>query len=137
MIKATVTDRYVYSIDAKPITYYVREYRPSSKIFILKIFIANEIILKRLFDQNGIILDDKTTTKNLVSTNENTFFTNYQMYSVDEENVIKQDVLNTKEHVFTVRYQLLHIDEGEVECMPLEIYPLGLSLNEYDIRFDK
>jgi hypothetical protein len=31
LIKAAVTDRYVYSLDANPITYYVREYRPSSK----------------------------------------------------------------------------------------------------------
>ncbi len=94
LIKATVTDRYVYSLDAEPITYYVREYRAST----------NEIILKRLYDPNGILLNDKQTTLNLVSTDENTFFTNYQMYSVEQENNIKHDQLNTKEHVITVKY---------------------------------
>lgn len=130
LIKAAVTDRYVYSLDATPITYFVREYRPST----------NEIILKRLFDSNGILLDEKQTTINLVATNENTFFTNYQMYTVEEENDIKHEALNSKEHVFTVKYQLLHLgDEGEseVECMPVEIYPPGLKVQDYDIRFDK
>ncbi len=29
-------------------------------------------------------------------------------------------------------------DTGDdVECMPVEIYPLGLKIQEYDIRFDK
>jgi hypothetical protein len=64
------------------------------------------------------------------------------MYSVEEENNIKHDALNSKEHMFTIKYQLMHFDEegedgGDVECMPVEIYPLGLSLNDYDIRFDK
>lgn len=36
LIRAAVTDRYVYSIDASPITYYVREYRSSSKNFYIK-----------------------------------------------------------------------------------------------------
>jgi hypothetical protein len=60
-IKNEVTGRYVYSIDANPITYVVREYRPGSKIRIkfLTIALANEIILRRLFDPNGIQLDDK------------------------------------------------------------------------------
>ncbi len=47
-IKATVADRYVYSLDAEPITYYIREYRAST----------NEIILKRPYDANGILLND-------------------------------------------------------------------------------
>jgi hypothetical protein len=52
----------VYSIDAIPIIYEIKEYRTST----------NEVILKRLLDPNGIILKDSMSSK---SCNEDTFFT--------------------------------------------------------------
>lgn len=123
LIKSEVSGRYVYSLDANPITYVVREFRQNSKFQHLNLYIANEIILKRLFDQNNILLDDNVTTFNLVSTNENTFFTNYHMYAIEEENALKEEILHSKDHVFTVKYQLFPDEEGELECIPVEIYP--------------
>eukprot|EP00347_Sterkiella_histriomuscorum_P004825 403358945 len=127
-IKTIVSGRYAYSLDANPVTFIIKEYRQTT----------NEIILKRLYDQNGILLDDKAGLMiNLVATNESSFFTNYALYSLQDENDIKRDQLNNKEHTFTVKYQLLPIDDNEVECMPVEIYPVGVNINDYNIRFDK
>lgn len=58
------------------------------------------------------------------------------MYSLEDENNIKREQYNFKEHVFTVKYQVLQFDD-EVECMPIEVYPVGVKIQEYDIRFNK
>jgi len=48
--------------------------------------------LKRVFDQNGVLLDDKQgLTINLVSTDERTFFSKFSMYSLQDENTIKRE----------------------------------------------
>jgi hypothetical protein len=48
-IKNELTGRLVYTIDAKPIIYEIKEYRTST----------NEVILRRLMDPNGILLDER------------------------------------------------------------------------------
>ncbi|CDW89559.1 UNKNOWN [Stylonychia lemnae] len=126
-IRALIKGRYVYSLDDTPINYAIREYKGDT----------NEILLRRVYDKSGVLLDDKQgLVVNLVSTNEDTFFTKYSLYNLEDENNFKRDMLNTKEHVFTVKYQLMQIDD-QMECMPLEVYPTGVQIQDYDIRFNK
>jgi hypothetical protein len=60
-IKKEVTGRFVYSFDATPITYEIKDYRTGSNLYrlIINIFIANEIVLRRVFDPEGILLQEK------------------------------------------------------------------------------
>lgn len=81
-IKQELTGRFVYSIDQNPITYEIREYRTST----------NEIILRRLFDPNGILLNDNISIMNMKSANEDTFFTHYQLYQIEDERVVKHQL---------------------------------------------
>jgi hypothetical protein len=48
-IKNELTGRLAYTIDANPIIYDIKEYRTST----------NEVILRRLMDPNGILLDER------------------------------------------------------------------------------
>lgn len=127
-IQNIIKGRYVYSLDPTPIVYVIREYRSFS----------NELILKRLFDDNQILLEDNQGLNlNLVSANESSFFQKFSLYSLQEENEVKREALSTKEHVFSVKYQLMAFDGENLECLPLEINPRGLPVNDYDIKFSK
>lgn len=66
-IKNELTGRLVYTLDAVPITYEVREFRPAT----------NEVILRRIFDTNGILLAEGAHTGNLKAANEDNFFSHY------------------------------------------------------------
>ena len=92
-----------------------------------------------MFDSNKILLDDKRTT-NIVSVNENSLFSSYQFYHPIDEAALKHSILHSKDHQFIIKYQVFPIsddDETLVECLPVEILPMGLSLQDYDIRFDQ
>lgn len=62
-VKNELTGRLVYSIDAIPIVYEIKEYRTST----------NEVIMKRLFDTNGILLEGTRFGTNIKSANEDSF----------------------------------------------------------------
>ena len=101
--------------------------------------IANELILRRVFDSNNILLDDQRTT-NLVTANENSLFTSFQFYHTIDEAALKHSILHSKEHQFIIKYQVFPISDDDpslVECLPIEILPAGLSIGDYDIRFDQ
>ena len=71
-----------------PVTYLIKEFRPQSKLSLINIcVIANEVIMRRIFDQHGILLDEKMTTNiNQVSAaGEGAFFTSFLMYGGSEE----------------------------------------------------
>jgi len=95
-ITSDITGRFVYGLESKfmsdnglPVTYLIKEFRPQSKLlWLINIFlIANEVIMRRIFDQHGILLDEKMTTNiNQVSAaGEGAFFTSFLMYGGSEE----------------------------------------------------
>jgi hypothetical protein len=94
-ITSDITGRFVYGLESKfmsdnglPVTYLIKEFRPQSKLSLINIcVIANEVIMRRIFDQHGILLDEKMTTNiNQVSAaGEGAFFTSFLMYGGSEE----------------------------------------------------
>ena len=130
-IKTELTGRYVYSIDSTPITYAIKEYKQQS----------NEVVLRRLFDHNGIILDHNTqSTFNQSTIDEDKFFSHYHLFAHAEEAELKARLASSalnKDHVIMIKYQTIEFD-GEKECMPIEIKPSGtLKIFDYDIRYDQ
>ncbi len=70
-----MTGRLIFTLDHPPVMFEIREYRSSS----------NEIIVRRLFDQNNIILDPNTQLNyNLRTYNETDFFSRFRMMSEPE-----------------------------------------------------
>jgi len=41
--------------------------------------------MRRVFDNNQILLDDKISLKNKKSANEDTFFSHFQLFAPDDE----------------------------------------------------
>ena len=111
-IKRELTGRLVYSLDVVPVIYEIKEYRTST----------NEIILRRMFDTNNILMDDRPHTGNLKSTNEDNFFSRFQLYSPEEELGVRNGILHSKDHVINIKYQTMDVGH-EKECLPVEIYP--------------
>lgn len=48
---------------------------------------------------------------------------------------IRKNILDEKECKFTIKYQVVDLGD-QVECLPMEIYPKRLSLNDYEIKFN-
>jgi hypothetical protein len=48
---------------------------------------------------------------------------------------LKNQINHTKDFIFQIKYQAVDFGEGS-ECMPVEIKPSGVSMQNYDIRFD-
>lgn len=98
---------------------------------------ASIIQAKRLFDSNNILLDQsKHTTGNIqdFSTNED-FFSKYQIIDHASEIEIRQKLQQTNKNmfIFNLKYQ---VDEEGI-CMPLEINPKHININDYKINFNK
>ncbi len=55
-IQQEITSRFVFSLDSIPITYEIKQYRSSSNLFSLKLSLANEVVLRRVFDSENILL---------------------------------------------------------------------------------
>lgn len=80
--------------------------------------------MKRLFDQNGIMLDHNNPANyNQVTIDEDKFFSHYHLFAHAEEAELKAKLASSalnKDHVFMIKYQTIEFD-GEKECMPVEI----------------
>lgn len=111
-IKKDITGRMVYTIDSQPVTHVVKEFRTFN----------NEVILRRIFDTHGILLEDRAYTSNIKAVKEDTFFSHYRLYSKEEESSLRHAIDQSQDHVFTIKYQLMYLD-GENECLPVEIQP--------------
>lgn len=48
---------------------------------------------------------------------------------------MRNQINNTKDFIFQIKYQAVDFGEGS-ECLPVEIKPSGVSMQNYDIRFD-
>lgn len=79
---------------------------------------------------------NQPATINQKAVTEDKFFTNYHLYAKQEEESFKATLQTSKDHIFTIKYQTMYLDD-ERECLPMEILPVGLSMNDYDIRYDK
>jgi hypothetical protein len=60
--------------------------------------------LRRLFDTNGILLDDRMYSSNLKAANEDSFFSHYTLYTPEEESSIRNSIAVNKDHIFTIKY---------------------------------
>jgi hypothetical protein len=107
--------------------------RNSQAAYVIQSFNRDtfHISFQKLLDRNGIRL------KNPVE------------FSRPLHEIIGMSVLDTEhtatflaeldtapEHNFRVSYQLIHVDD-ELMCCPVAIFPPGLSLNDYEIKFTK
>ena len=89
---------------------------------------SGEVILRRLFDQNQIILTKKNiSSSNLKSIRGAVLFHHYEMLEQVQEMKIRHSILDQKDAVITVKFQVMDFD-GQVECLPMEIKPAAVSL---------
>ena len=111
--------------ESPKVVYQVVEFRTSE----------NKLKLKRIFDQNGILLDrDKNPTANEELVDAEFVTSTYDFFDPVREETFKKD-MRKMSHVLILKYQFEMVD-GTATCTPFMVEPSHLSLNDYDIIFD-
>lgn len=100
------------------------------------------IVLRRLFDQNGISLssNSKLTSNFKVVPNADEFAKHFEFMPADRERDIRRRLYNSEDHLFVVKYSIVGT-ENKRDCITQEISPahIGFDFNQmnrdYNIRF--
>ncbi|CDW79446.1 UNKNOWN [Stylonychia lemnae] len=95
LIQTLTRGKFAKSLEENPIYYYFCSYNVQN----------NEILLKRVFDNNGILLDESSqieVNRKLISTE--TIVESYQILFGQEAKEFKQDMLNNEVHTFKLKY---------------------------------
>mmetsp|Transcript_10708 Transcript_10708/g.20830 ORF Transcript_10708/g.20830 Transcript_10708/m.20830 type:complete len:586 (-) Transcript_10708:69-1826(-) len=105
----------------------------SRSIYVIKGFDRESFLITfdKLLDKNGIRLKEPVNFSKPL--NE---LAGMSILDHDSATEFWNTLESNPEHIFVVSYQLIHVDD-ELMCCPVAIYPLGLSLNDYEIRFTK
>jgi len=123
-IQLQLTGRLVRANYVDQIVYEVHDYNGANAL----------INLRRVHDQNHILLAKKSAP--LKPIQQETLLQNYHILSKAEEILYRKAHLQAKDCKMIIKYQIMKVDE-ESECLPLDILPKRISLNDYDIGFNK
>ncbi|CDW90846.1 UNKNOWN [Stylonychia lemnae] len=101
---------------------------------------ANELVLRRVYDNFGILLNDNQASEfNVVNTNESYFLESFQVLSKEDERQFRNDLINNKAHILLVRFNVNIIDYGyyqQKDCQPVELQP-QLPIDQYSYSIEQ
>jgi hypothetical protein len=123
-LKKAVQGRIVHTMGQDSTIYEVMEYQSH----------VNSLSVRRIYDQNKILLDDSQAPM-LVVYNCEQVSTELQFLTLNQEASVRQEMYKGY-HTFKVQYQLDTIG-GETECLPMSVEPKCIRLMDYTITFDK
>lgn len=88
-----------------------------------------EVFLQQLSDKNGLSLKEpKSVTRK---------FESLSSVHALHRNEIDQFMKSLADKKITIQYQLVEIEDNEKLCCPVHIGPRGISLQDYEIKYDR
>ncbi|CDW89374.1 UNKNOWN [Stylonychia lemnae] len=128
-IKFLIRSRIARSINQSEY-YYINSFRGDT----------NELVLRRVYDNSGILLNDNQASEfNVVNANESYFLESFQVLSKEDERQFRNDLINNKAHTLLIRYKVNITDYGyyqSKECQPVELQP-QLPIDQYTYNIDQ